>query len=211
MKRTKQIIALTLMFLITGAGSVYAQRGVRGLLDTTRLSRTGTRMDFNQPRSERQDTDSLFRRGIRRGMGPGNLYPGRVMRDMPMYGMRRGFYPGIQGPYGRGSLWMDRMPAGRGRIERPDPGRSYYGKPYPGRPYYDRPSSERRWSERPYYDRIPGLTENQRKEINDLRQKQQEEMSKFREENLKKMEKIREQHRQKIMDLLTPEQKKVFE
>jgi len=36
-------------------------------------------------------------------------------------------------------------------------------------------------------------------------------MRKFRQENFKKPEKIREEHRQNVMDLLTPEQKKVFE
>ena len=206
MKSTGKILVMTLMLLMTGAGGIYAQRGVRGLLDTTRLGRAGTRMDLNQPLGERSRTDSLYMRGIRRGMGPMDIYPGRGMRKMPMYGMRRGFYPGIQGPYGRGPLWMDRMQPGRDRIERPDIGRRNYG-----RPYLEEPSAERWRSETPYYGRIPGLTEQQRKEIDELRQKQQEEMRKFREENLKKMEKIREEHRQNVMNLLTPEQKKVFE
>jgi len=204
-------MTITLMLLLTGAGGIYAQRGVRGLLDTTRLGRAGTRMDLNQPRGESAGTDSLRMRGISRGMDPRYFYPHRGIRQMPMYGMRRGFYPGIQGPYGRGPLWMDRMHPGQDRIDRPDIGRLYFGRPYFGRPYYDGPSAERWRSETPYYGRIPGLTEQQRKEIGELRQKQQEEMRKFREENFKNIEKIREEHRQKVMELLTPEQKKVFE
>jgi Spy/CpxP family protein refolding chaperone len=61
------------------------------------------------------------------------------------------------------------------------------------------------------YGNIPGLTDKQKKDIEELRQKQQDEMRKFREEMMGKMKSLRESNREKIMDLLTPEQKKWVE
>ncbi len=60
-------------------------------------------------------------------------------------------------------------------------------------------------------NRIPNLTEKQRKEIADLRQKEMNDMMKFREETQAKMQSMREENRKKIMDLLTDEQKKFLE
>jgi Spy/CpxP family protein refolding chaperone len=58
---------------------------------------------------------------------------------------------------------------------------------------------------------IPGLTENQKKEIADLDLKQQKEIHEFREVIREKTKEIRESHRNKIMSLLTDEQKKWVE
>ncbi len=60
-------------------------------------------------------------------------------------------------------------------------------------------------------NRIPNLTEKQRKEIADLRQKEMSDMMKFREETQTKMQSMRQENRKKIMDLLTDEQKKFLE
>jgi glycosyltransferase involved in cell wall biosynthesis len=65
--------------------------------------------------------------------------------------------------------------------------------------------------DRPLLDRIPDLTEKQKKEIAGLRQKQQDEMKKQREEMSAKIKNLRESHRAKIMNLLTDEQKKWLE
>ena len=60
-------------------------------------------------------------------------------------------------------------------------------------------------------NRIPNLTDKQRKELLDLRQKQQEEMLKLREEMETKMLNLRETNRKNILNLLTDEQKKSLE
>jgi Spy/CpxP family protein refolding chaperone len=60
-------------------------------------------------------------------------------------------------------------------------------------------------------ERIPGLTDTQRKEIADLRQKQMQEMDKLHEETFAKMQSLREENRTKMMSLLTDEQKKFLE
>ena len=58
---------------------------------------------------------------------------------------------------------------------------------------------------------IPNLTDNQKKEIADLRQKHLNEMKKFRDEMAAKVKDIREAHRKDILNLLTDEQKKFLE
>ena len=60
-------------------------------------------------------------------------------------------------------------------------------------------------------ERIPNLTEKQKKEIADLRQSQQEAMKKLQDEMSAKMQTLREDNRKKVLNLLTDEQKKTFE
>ena len=60
-------------------------------------------------------------------------------------------------------------------------------------------------------DRIPNLTDKQRKEIADLRLKQMTEMDKIREESFAKMQALREENRSAVMNLLTDDQKKSLE
>ena len=55
---------------------------------------------------------------------------------------------------------------------------------------------------------IPNVTENQKKQIEDLIKKQQEEIVKFREEMSAKMKNLRDSHRNDILNILTDEQKK---
>jgi hypothetical protein len=60
-------------------------------------------------------------------------------------------------------------------------------------------------------DRLPNITDKQKKEIADLRQKQMDEMKKFREETAAKMRSMGEANKAKMMNLLTEEQKKIVE
>lgn len=60
-------------------------------------------------------------------------------------------------------------------------------------------------------DRIPNLTDKQKKEIADLRQKHQDEMQKLRSDFQSKMQDVRDSHRKEIMNVLTDEQKKWLE
>jgi hypothetical protein len=58
---------------------------------------------------------------------------------------------------------------------------------------------------------IPNVTENQKKQIEDLIKKQQDEMVKFREEMSAKMKNLRDSHRNDILNILTDEQKKYIQ
>jgi hypothetical protein len=60
-------------------------------------------------------------------------------------------------------------------------------------------------------ERIPNLTDKQKKEIADLRQSQQAEMKKLQDEMASKMQTMREGHRKKVLNLLSDEQKKAIE
>ena len=62
-----------------------------------------------------------------------------------------------------------------------------------------------------FLDRLPNITDKQKKEIADLRQKQMDEMKKFREETAAKMKSMGEANKAKMMNLLTDEQKKFIE
>lgn len=55
---------------------------------------------------------------------------------------------------------------------------------------------------------IPNVTENQKKQIEDLIKKQQDEMVRLREEMSVKMKNLRDSHRKDMLNILTDEQKK---
>jgi hypothetical protein len=58
---------------------------------------------------------------------------------------------------------------------------------------------------------IPNVTENQKKQIEDLMKKNQDEMKKLREEMSSKMMTLMETHRKDILNILTDDQKKYIE
>jgi hypothetical protein len=60
-------------------------------------------------------------------------------------------------------------------------------------------------------ERIPDLTDKQKKEIADIGQNQMNEMKKLREDMFTKMKSMRESNRNMILNLLTDEQKKYVE
>jgi Spy/CpxP family protein refolding chaperone len=141
--------------------------------------------------------DSLRMRSMRPGFGPfgmDRMHP--YMFPGPGFGMRRWMWS---------DPWMGRMWRGYGSGWRQMPGRGM--RSFPG-------DTTGVWRHRPgmwMFGNIPGLTDQQRKDIDVLRQKQQDEMGKVREEMMAKMKSLRESNRDKIMDLLTPEQKKWVE
>ena len=191
MERTGRITLIAAMLLSAGILSADAQRDMRSIEDTSRITRSGRYMDLDQIRPMRQIPDSIRMRIDRGIMGPYRYAPGRDIRDFQMNGWRREYYPGIREGYGRYQFRMDRFHPGRDRIQR---------APVP-----------RARIDRPYIERLPGLTDKQREELNYIRQKQVEEMRKFREENLQRMEKFREENRKIMLDILTPEQRKWIE
>ena len=60
-------------------------------------------------------------------------------------------------------------------------------------------------------ERIPGLTDQQRKELQDLWLKQVQDRDKLREETISKAMSLRNDFRSKVMNVLTDEQKKFIE
>jgi hypothetical protein len=105
-------------------------------------------------------------------------------------GMQQGEMSGMRRGMGHGQ--MNAMGEGMGRMPMDHMGRRNMGH---GR----------------MMDMIPDLTDKQKKEIDELSKLQMDEMKKFRDEMTAKMQDLRETHRKKVMDILTPDQKKVFE
>lgn len=58
---------------------------------------------------------------------------------------------------------------------------------------------------------IPNVTENQKKQIEDLMKKNQEDMKKLREEMSSKMQSLMDSHRKDVQNVLTEDQKKYME
>jgi gas vesicle protein len=58
---------------------------------------------------------------------------------------------------------------------------------------------------------IPNVSENQKKQIEDLTKKNMDEIKKLREEMFSKMQGIRDSQRKEVLNVLTDEQKKFLE
>jgi hypothetical protein len=58
---------------------------------------------------------------------------------------------------------------------------------------------------------IPNVTENQKKQIEDLMKKNQEDMKKLREEMSSKMQSLMDSHRKEVLNVLSDDQKKYME
>jgi hypothetical protein len=204
MKNSIKIIGLLLLLLVGFNGILRAQRAVRGMLDTTRLDRPGRGMYDRQMRSMRQTDDSLRMRdkrqnvdsmhmrgynwfaqrpGMGRDMGHGQRFGmGRDMRNGQRYGMKRDM--GRRQTFGMRNY----RPGNESYMRRIQMGPGMMS-----------------------IENIPDLTEQQKKDIIDLRQKQQLEMKKFRDEMSAKIQSMRESHRNMLLDQLTDEQKKIFQ
>jgi hypothetical protein len=191
MKKFGVFSGLVLLIMLSGSFSLEAQRGMRGMMpDSVRM---------NRAMNGRPDSMRMRMRGMRPGMGPFGMeqmhpymFPGQG------FGMRGWMWSGP---------WAGRMWRGFG------PGWNW--SPMPGRGMWSfRRDSTGPWQHRPemwMFGNIPGLSDRQKKDIEDLRRKQQDEMKKFREDLMAKMKSLRESNHEKIMELLTPEQKKWVE
>lgn len=192
MKNTGRILGILLLLAIAGNGSLSAQRGMRGMRETTRADslRAGMndrrmrnmdrRADSLRMRDIREPFSSLRMRDVRRGintpriwrMQPGQMRGMRGIRQMPpRFNMRRG------------TLNIPADPRGRSLMDRNRRG----------------------------VDSTLNFTEEQKKEIADLRKQQQDEMNILREEMSEKIRILREKQRDMLLEKLTDEQKKAFE
>jgi hypothetical protein len=117
----------------------------------------------------------------------------------------------------RGRMWHRESMMGRremnhrGQYMYRGPMNGRRGQPDQGQMWGMNPMNRGRMQPGNMLNRIPNLSEKQRKEIADLRQKEMNEMMKFREETQSKIQSMREENRKKIMGLLTDEQKKFLE
>lgn len=193
MKRNVKIVGILLMLFIAGSVTLSAQRGMRGMMDSTRMDRMKMGPGYGRMQSGNRPDSMMMKRmkqgmvmDMGRGMGMGMGRMGnrcQFMTPQPLQGMRRGMRHGAGFDMRRG---MGQMPM-NGRGMRP------------------------MGPERMIMESVPNVTEKQKKDIADLRLKQQDEMKKMRDEMMAKMKTIRESQRAKMMDLLTPEQKKFIE
>jgi hypothetical protein len=181
MKYIKKIVIAAIFVLSAGTLSLNAQRGMRGMRPDS--------MRINRPSVDMmQRPDSLRRGMMARDMMPlnrENMYRGRIpMYYMPgsgRFGMRPGNYMWRQAPGIRNPRMYD----------------------YPPMRY---------WSPRMgILDNIPGLTDDQKKKMEELRKNNQADMQKFKEDMQNKIKEMRSSQRSKLRDLLNDEQKKWFD
>lgn len=184
MRYTFKISAILLVLLMTaGSFSLSAQRGMRGMKPDSTFSRM-QRMNRMPMHRMMPGSDSLMQGMMRHRMMPGNMAPFMC----PMWGMQRPFAHGRRPGMG---MWS------------PGQGIRRYG--WPG------DSLIRRGPGMRMLDRIPGLTDKQKKEISDLRQKQANEMQKLRSDMQQKMKEMRDSHRKDVMNILNDDQRKWLE
>lgn len=194
MKRIEKITGILLMLLIAGSVSLSAQRGMRGMMDSTRMDR----MKMGPGMGRMQN-----------GMGPDSVMMKKMHQDM-MMNMGAGMGMGRMGQRGQSMNRqpMQRMGRGMGRLDRSSI-RGGMGQ-MPINDMGMRPMGPM-GPERMIMESLPNVTEKQKKDMADLRLQQQEDMKKMREEMIAKMKTMRDSHQAKMLELLTPEQKKFIE
>lgn len=200
MKRFLTLTGILLVLLMVGNGCRYAHRGIKGMINHNQMSQQSARINSGQMRGMGRGQMGPFMaqsrmRGMRdgRGMSQGRMgQMGQMMGRPGMNGMR-GFMPrgpmnGMRGGFGANQMYGMRRGMGLNAF-------MWQGPMGPGR----------------MIDRIPNLTDKQKKEIADLRQSQQTEMKKLMDDVSTKMKSLRESDRNKMLNLLTDEQKKFIE
>jgi hypothetical protein len=187
MKTTVKLAGLILMILLSFSVTLNAQRGMRGMTDSTRMDRMKMGPGLGRMQN-RPGPDSVMMKRMHQnmminmgpGMGVGRMgQRGQFMTPGMGRGMGRGNGPGVRGG-------MQQMPVNGMGIRPVGPERMIMGS-------------------------LPNVTEKQKKDMADLKLKQQEEMKKFREETSAKMQSLRDSHNKAMMNLLTEEQKKFIE
>lgn len=186
--KSAKLIGMLLMIIMVSNGCGRVHRHFKEMKENTKMKKEKF-MDSRQMMPGGQGRMGQFSFHQRMNGRRGPEFQGRMngmggnRGQMPMGGMRRGMMGGPGMMAGRG---MGQMGAGQMGM-------------YPMRPGMT------------MLERIPNLTDKQKKELADLRQTHQAEMKKFQEEMSAKMQSLREDNRKKVLNLLTEEQKKVFE
>jgi hypothetical protein len=228
MKTTVKITGILMMFILAGTLSLNAQRGSRspGMQGQNRMG-----MERPQRPMMLEPSDSLKKRGMRNDMAENmnRLNSRQMMKSRQMMPQSRGMRqmaPGDRMGRGFGRPGMapgDRMGRGVGRrgMAPGDMMGRGSGRPGDRMDWGGRRQGMRNVPFRMMTDSIPGLTEEQKKEIAKLKQEHQAEMQKFNEEMQKfrdemqkmrqemqaKMKEFRESHKEEMMKILNEEQK----
>jgi hypothetical protein len=184
MKRSSTIIGLLLVILIAGNGCHNLRQERRDIKEHGKMIRMRMDRIFRHSRAMPGMHGRMFR-GNRPGM----------MRPMsPGMGMMRGMRPWMRNGMGgmRPGMGMG-MWRGMGSL----PGDSIGWMPMgPGRRMLES---------------IPNVTDNQKKQIDELMKKHQDEMKKLHEEMSSKMQSLMDSNKKDLLNILTEEQKKYIE
>ncbi len=186
MKRSLTVVGLLLLILLAGSSCHRAWQHKRDMNGSGRM--INMRMAHNWRGYGRHFMWQM--RGMRGNICQGSGYGMRGSRPgmgFGMRGMNQGMGSGMRGMnpgMGFGMIGMGRMDS--------------VGK-MPGAPGLRLLAS------------IPNVTENQKKQIEDLMKKNQDEMKKLRDEMSSKMQALRDAHRKEVLNILTPDQKKYLE
>jgi hypothetical protein len=209
MKKAGKILGILFLVLIAAAITI---TGCHNARHDKRMMRQGRAYGMNQAgrlrqpmpmQNMRRDNQKPLRPGMGRGQGNG-MQPGagRGMGQGMGPGMRRGAGPGMNN--------------GRGPAQRPGQGPGMMNNARPGAgngqgnpPVQINPALESQAGPAGIFiDRIPNVTEKQKKEYSDLLQKQKDEMVKMRAEMAAKIKSTLESQRSKMLNIFTSEQKK---
>jgi hypothetical protein len=178
MKRSSTIIGLLLVLLIAGNGC-NSRHYRQDMRDSEKMMRTG--QNFRHHREYEPSSDTMRIRGIRRNMWPGWMEHRRhSMRYAPIAGM----------PGSMDRVMRNRMMRGMGPMRMDSIGWIPMG------------------IGRRMMESIPNVTDNQKKQIEDLIKKQHDEMKKAREEMTARIKSLLDSHRKEMLNILTDEQKK---
>lgn len=181
MKYIEKITVAAIFVLAAGSLSLSAQRGMRGMRSDS--------VKIKRPSVEMIHRPDSLRRWM---MGPNVMHIERdsmFRQRSPMHNMQRPDRFGM----GPGTFMWHRAP-----------GIAYHRM-------YDYPGMRYRSHRIGGLDNIPGLTDDQKKKIEELRKNNQSDMQKFQEDMQSKMKEMRSSQRSKLRDLLTDEQKKWFD
>ena len=159
---------------------------VVGLLLVILLAGGACRRTWHDGRDMNEHSKMIRMRMAHRWWGYRNHFMGR-MHDMHGNGQGMGFgMRGMRPGMGFGMMRMGRMPMDSLGVMPMGPGLRILGS-------------------------IPNVTDNQKKQIEDLIKTNQDEMKKLREEMSSKMQSLMDSHRKAVLNILTEDQKKFLE
>jgi hypothetical protein len=226
MKRIVTMTALMLLILAVGDGCHNARHDRRGIKNFSGTA--GISNNFRRNRRLYAASDSTGTMFMNHGMGQGQMpFSGRYMNHRFMYGMRGGIGRGL----GYGTL---RPGLGYGMMRNMQPGTGYgmMGGIQPGMGY------GMMGGMRPgmgygmmggiqpgtgyglmlgmgpgmrLLERIPNLTDKQKKDIEEIAKHQRDEVIKLSDEMNAKMQAIRDSGKKSILNVLSDDQKKTVE
>jgi hypothetical protein len=201
MKKAGKILGILLLVLIAAGITI---TGCHNARHEKKIMRQGRGYGMNQTQQYRHQMPmNNMRRGRGQGMKPGmRRGQGRGMQHGRGRGMGPGMGAGMNNGIRNGQGFGQRQGMMRGMRQGANNG---MGNP----PMQMTPSEIGQVGPGGIFiDKIPNVTEKQKKEYTDLLQKQKDEMAKMREDMAAKIKSTLESQRSKMLNLFTGEQKK---